>query len=236
MASWHAKPSGNYPVGSTENIENAQMIASWCRSQGWQDGAIIGILGNIMGESGMNPWRYQSDSLSGAGYGLFQYTPKSGYLDAGGYGNGYPNFAPNRSTSSITTGAEPTDGICQLEAITRSGKYSTSGNIYQGGTRLGTYQSFGYSDNPSTLADYGQITDARQATDAWLCFFEAPSLSNLLSSRDTRYNLGVQIWESMGGVIPPSPTPTGSDSNSKWWLIKKKKGVLLYANKSGFYI
>lgn len=41
------------------------------------DNGIAGILANFQGESGFNPFRFQSDSESGPGYGIAQFTPKS---------------------------------------------------------------------------------------------------------------------------------------------------------------
>ena len=47
------------------------------------------MMGNAYGESGWNPWRWQNDTYNvNNGYGLFQYTPASGYLNV--YGNIYP--------------------------------------------------------------------------------------------------------------------------------------------------
>lgn len=233
MPEWHAKPSGSFSVGSQENIDNATMIASWCRSNGFSDSAIISLLGNIQGESGMNPWRYQSDyNGPTGGYGLFQYTPKSGYLNSGGYGYGYPYFAPNRSVTTVTNGALPTDGICQLEAISRSGKYF--GNDVSG--RYDTFTALGYSREEAifygNFENFRQCNDPKKATACWLCFFEAPETINS-AKLELRYNLGVQIWNSIGGVVPdvPTPTPTTSNKYSKWWLIKRRQ---YYANNCWF--
>lgn len=43
--------------------------------------AIAGVLANFQGESGFNPFRFQSDSLDGPGYGIAQFTPKSKITD-----------------------------------------------------------------------------------------------------------------------------------------------------------
>lgn len=117
--SWHAKVRGGYDRGSTEATDNAMMLASALRSQGWIDKSIAALLGNGAGESGLNPWRWESDYVptyaefsgwSGQvaqqhGYGIFGFTPASSYINANNqqayaqYGYA-PNFSDRQGNAS----------------------------------------------------------------------------------------------------------------------------------------
>lgn len=108
---WHAKTYGSYDRTSTEAIENATLIASALYQIGWVKKSIAALLGNGAGESGLNPWRWESDivptiaqfnswtpaELQNHGYGIFQFTAPTKYINAtvqsqyAQYGYG-PNF------------------------------------------------------------------------------------------------------------------------------------------------
>lgn len=94
---WHNKNTGAYSRDSVEAQENAMKIVEILAPHGWTINAIAGILGNIEAESGLNPWRWQNDTVSmSLGYGLFQYTPANHYIgdsladDMAGYQPNYP--------------------------------------------------------------------------------------------------------------------------------------------------
>lgn len=203
---WNAKPRGAYAVGSDEWTANVWAFWEVCQKLGYSKEACAGMAGNSQGEGGMNPWRWQSDTVNmSAGYGLFQYTPASGYLD--NYGRTSSYYAPNLSTSIITSGALATDGIAQIECIGASGKYG-------GGTvRVERIKPY-YSDceNYQSLNDFKGIADVYGATVCWLGFFEAPKIIDQ-SVVNTRYSWAQQVYEVLGGTPPeppepPIPTPT----------------------------
>lgn len=66
-------------------IDNMNTIYSFFTAQGWTPNAIAGMLGNLMVESGVNPWNFQNSSLDwnnpagiladNGGMGLTQWTP-----------------------------------------------------------------------------------------------------------------------------------------------------------------
>lgn len=62
---------------------NSKYIYSFLASKGWSTNAVAAMLGNMEAESGLNPGRWQSDSVgnTAAGYGLVQWTPATKYLD-----------------------------------------------------------------------------------------------------------------------------------------------------------
>lgn len=96
--SWYAKPIGGYPLGSNEAKENALgiyfLLASQINPFKFSTVAVAAILGNMQHESGLNPWRWESDNVPSIaqyqswsadeqqrhGYGLFQYTPALKYI------------------------------------------------------------------------------------------------------------------------------------------------------------
>ena len=96
MCAWNAKATGGYNRTSTEALENVQMIGKVLGSIGWRKPAIAAMLGNGAGESGLNPWRWESDYVptysefagwnyeqgQQHGYGIFGYTPASSYINA----------------------------------------------------------------------------------------------------------------------------------------------------------
>ena len=88
MSSFYAKPSGGYSISSTQGTNNILRIYDYLTSRGYSDAAIIGILGNVVGESALNPWLWENNTVAyGYGYGLFQFTPASEYINASGVPN-----------------------------------------------------------------------------------------------------------------------------------------------------
>ena len=107
MSSFFAKPSGGYAINSVEGTQNIKMIYEYLHARGFVDNAIVGILGNVYGESALNPWLWENNTVSYSnGYGLFQFTPASEYINA----SWIPDHAPNESTSTTTAGADPDAG------------------------------------------------------------------------------------------------------------------------------
>ena len=108
------KPSGGYTEGSADWNNNADMIYSILNAAGWSDYAVAAVIGNLQMESGLNPWRWEDDRvrLDGYGYGLPQFTPAREYIEL----SGYPDHAPNMSTSGVS-GGNVSDGIAQTNII-----------------------------------------------------------------------------------------------------------------------
>lgn len=111
---FYAKPSGTYAYNSTEGTANIKAVYDYLFPEGFTKNCIIGILGNVGEESGYNPWLWENDTYNPAnGYGLFQFTPGSDYLNA----SGIPNHAPNTDTSQASPGASPDDAKGQLYCV-----------------------------------------------------------------------------------------------------------------------
>lgn len=103
---WHTQATAGYPKETAEAHDNAIAIASLLESLGWSLPSACALIGNAQGESGLNPWRWESDyvptvaeayawtpaQLSVHGYGLFSFTYFTKYVD---YAMGYPGYGPN---------------------------------------------------------------------------------------------------------------------------------------------
>jgi hypothetical protein len=70
------------PLTSAQMEVSAFYVYSALTDAGWTPEAISGLLGNLQHESGINPGRWEGDSVgSGPGYSLVQWTPYTNYTD-----------------------------------------------------------------------------------------------------------------------------------------------------------
>lgn len=222
---WQAKPSGAYALGSAEWVDNWDMIKGLLQGQ-WTDEAIAGMGGNLQHESGMNPWRWQSDTVNTSmGYGLAQFTPASQYIALSG-------AMPNMSTTSITAGASPDDGTRQIQAIDGDelGKWVSTcwrsywSKITYSGLWEYAQQILNQWGNGSriTMSQFKACTDIDACTFIWLACYEGPASPNYSTRQATARDIYVNY---MGGVVPPTPDPPTPDPPSGQhipaWLMKK---------------
>jgi len=192
-----AKPSGGYTISSAEGTNNIYMIYNYLSPLGYTKVCISGMLGNIYAESGLNPWRWQNNTVNyAAGYGLMQFTPASQYI----YLNGIPNHAPNLSTTEQTAGAAPDDGLAQLYVFDNdilSKWYSPLWRSYWSSTDYPVAYSiaqncmleYGTADRLS-MAQFKTIDELTYATMAFLGCYEGPAVPNF----DARYAYAQQIY------------------------------------------
>lgn len=222
--SWYAKPSGSYGYNSFEGKANIGEMNAFFNVRGYTLEAQAGIMGNAMGESGLNPWRWQSDRVSASGgYGLFQYTPASGYINDMAH---LEYYAPNLSVTEITSGASPTDGIAQCEVFADNllGKWMTSCwrtywdkdtypdlwnvrtnilNLYGDGQRL-------------TMSNFKNIDNVYYATFAFLACFEGPAVPNM----SARYDYASDIYSMLTGDTPDTPdNPPQKRKKMPIWML-----------------
>lgn len=225
--SWYAKPRGAYYYNGTEGKSNILEIGSYLSTNNYTVEAQSGVIGNVMAESGLNPWRWQSDSVSlTGGYGLFQYTPASGYINL----SGIPNHSPNMSTNQQTSGATPEDAEGQLYVFVNNtlGKWvSTCWRSYWDTTSYATL----YQQRQRILTEYGdgsrismtqfaRINNVWDATFVFLACFEGPLVPNM----SARFGNAQQAYEILtGSPIPPTPPPGPSYSSKlKIWMMIKQ--------------
>ena len=200
---WHAKPSGGYSMSSPDGVDNIFEINNNLTS--FTIEAISGIIGNVVAESGLNPWRWQGDMMgTGRGYGLFQFTPASDYLALSG-------ATPNLSVNTQTPYATPEDGIRQITAFKTNelGKWvqscwrdywdiSTYSELYAYRTEV--LNTYGHGSGIS-LPEFADITDITAATFVFLACFEGPKVPNLTA----RVSNADDAYRTLTGQDPPTP-------------------------------
>lgn len=209
---WHAKPKGSYSITSVEGLDNIYEMASCFPAA--TDEAKSAIIGNSVHEGGLNPWRWQNDSqlsVQAGGYGLFQFTPGSGYIQSG-----WPTKAPNLSVEFQTPNALPEDGQAQCEVVGTNylGKWvSTCWRPYWNydGTTTPKYpELWAYrqqvlnrwgSGSSVSMAQFSQCQDIDAATFIFLACFEGPKVPNF----DPRKKTAAKIYEILTGQTPPTP-------------------------------
>lgn len=199
--SWYAKPSGGYLIDSEEAKANLTEIYNILNST-WTIEAIAGMCGNLFAESGLNPWRWQGDSVSLTsdykGYGLPQFTPAKGYIY--NYGVDVYGYAPNLSTTQITQGANPNDGYAQIIVINedKARKFLDRRS----------YCTYADITNSYPFNSYKQLTDLYVASTGWLFNYEFPAPQYRTEEyAQLRYSYSQQVLNFLQGLSPTPPTP-----------------------------
>lgn len=227
---WNAKPSGGYDVYSVAGITNINMFRTAFST--WSVEAIAGMLGNVQAESGLNPWRWQGDSYAvNRGYGLFQYTPASGYIALSG-------TTPNLSTTSITSGATPEDADRQIQAFRTNelgkwidGAWRNYWDTFEYAAlynyRTQCLNDWGHGTGIS-IAEFSECQDVYAATFLFLACFEGPLVPNI----DVRNRNAKTMYRILTGqdpeppYIPPDPEPPSPEPIPiENWLIAVLKKI-----------
>ncbi len=208
--SWHNKKTGAYAETSTEAYDNAVEVYNYLYDLGWTLNAISGILGNMGHEGGYNPWRWQSDDVlpkgsseiysKSHGYGLFQYTPASNYINNG---SKYSGYGPNYSDE---VGSQ-TDGLAQLALMNSN---ELGGYIKTSAYNLTFAQFKASTDTPEYLAG------------AWLYNFERPA--DPAATLAARQKSARYWYEKLGGVTPSTGHYVNVlvEGNGTAWAIPTK--------------
>lgn len=224
---WHAKPSGPYGINSAEGLDNIYAMAACFPAATLESQAAI--IGNSVHEGGLNPWRWQGDTYGRSrGYGLFQYTPASGYIDL--------SFAtPNLSTTQVTAGATPEDGETQCEVMATNylGKWvSTCWRSYWSTTTYAELYAYRqevlntWGDGSSiSLAQFFQCSDVDAATFIFLACFEGPAVPNYGVRKNTAWDIYAILGGSPTPPTPPVPPDPPSGSLPAWLVAAMKKAI-----------
>ena len=228
--SWHGKPRGEYTLYSTEGTENIFEMHYMLADAGYTIEAQSGIIGNAYHESRLNVWRWQDDTVNMlyGGYGIFQYTASTSaatdrYIDVC---SALPYYAPNLSTSSVTTGAEVTDAICQMNVFITDYLNKWVSQLWRPywqenvTLRQKVNHILTTWGNGSTLTQnqFKNITVVEDATIAFLGCFEGPYYPNYT----VRVQTANEVYEILQGVPPTPPTPTPSTRGKMplWMMLK----------------
>lgn len=212
---WHVKASGSYSRTSTEAADNANMIYGILYARGWTVNAVAGLLGNVETESGYNPWRWQADNIGASsgspwtnkGYGLYQFTPASKYIDdpnaiaISGYG---PNFSDRVGSQA--------DGYAQTVYIDGHADY------------------YATSSYPLSFANYKASTDTPQyLASTWLYNYERPA--DPVATENRRREAAAYWYQILSGEEPPpdpSPGPSPGPSGRKLPLWMYARNLRLF--------
>lgn len=241
---WYAKPKGSYGINSTEGTANIYEMASCWTA--WTDEAKAAAIGNSIHEGGLNPWRWQNDSeasIPNGGYGLFQFTPGTGYV------NGVARNKANMSTTHQTPEARPEDGAIQCEVVATNelGKWvSSCWRSYWNydGTSTPKYpELYAYrqdvlnrwgTGSSISLAQFGQCQDLDAATFIFLACFEGPRVPNY----DPRKRSAASVYQILTGQTPPTPPvpptppeptpPQPIDINTLALIAQRKKRKIIH--------
>lgn len=185
---FYAKPSGTYTYDSTEGTANIKAVYDYLYPLGYTKNCIIGLLGNVAAESGYNPWLWENGIYQpGYGYGLFQFTPASDYINA----SWLPDYAPNIDPPNVSPGASPNDAKAQLYAFDndifgkwdtycwRTGQYGWDPSDYPDLYTKRTYILNTYGSGSSlSMSQFKAITDYSDACFAFLACYEKPLYPN----------------------------------------------------------
>lgn len=236
---WHAKPTGSYSMGSTGGDDNACLIASMLMLEyGWTLEAVSGMIGNIAGEGGLNPWRWEDDNIqsyssaqtTSKGMGLIGWTPARKWCDPtnsyfpewnlstfDGYG---PNFSDRTGNTR--------DGRAQTELIGEC----MVGRGHRNFWILGRSDIHGNTYNVRA-EDYILETDVDYAAKVWLWEAEWPSSIHPPHDPTDTENRRIgyaRAWYQHFIDIGFEPSPETGDINLMMIIFKK----IIQNNNGGF--
>lgn len=233
---WHAKATGGYNVESTEAIDNAYMAAAILLSQGWTLKSISALLGNAGVESGLNPWRWESDYVptyneflgwqgevaQRHGYGLFGFTPASNYINNNNqqaysaYG-----YAPNFSDRA----GRPSDGEAQLRYFiptvspnwTHNLFYYYDDNFVGIGVDISEFYWLTFEQFMAGYDGSGNEMSVAQLTGAFELCYEKPADWAAANTYFARVNYAEYLYNVLS-QNPPVPVGGDSDFNIMFYL------------------
>lgn len=168
---WHNKDYGGWTRSDIEAQENVLKMMQILGALGWTVNAVAALAGNQYAESSFNPWRWESDSVNiSRGYGLFQYTPASKYINSS-TAQGYTGFAPNYPVGS---GGQD-DGTAQLMFMNNNvdggyiptSAYPLSMNEFKSSTLSPSYLALAWLYNYERPLDPSATAAQRAAEATW---------------------------------------------------------------------
>ena len=196
-----------------EMENNANIIINYYRGIGLNDSTIAAILGNMQAESTLSP--VLTERGGGGGYGLVQWTPQSDLINA-----------------CNVLGLSPyTSGDVQIQVIIQEiigvssirQWYTTEGfirNYYDSGA---TSDMIGISGDDFLHNTMNWTPD--KLAIMFMAGYERPSYNPLINHYVNRMQYALNWFNYMGGVIPPSPTPTDKKNKFNFVLFDKRRKV-----------
>lgn len=206
----YAKLKNGYSISSPEGTNNILAIYNYLEPLGYTKVAVAGMLGNVMKESGLNPWRWEGNTVNyNKGYGLFQFTPASDYFNDC---SGVAGYGPSLDVNNPTPGATSDDGYAQLYVFDTdmlnkwySGLWRSYWNSSYNPVTYTMYQNMmlDYGSNIS-MSEFRSMDILTYATLAFLGCYEGPHdydpnhpdwYQTIDDNFDDRYNYAQQIFD-----------------------------------------
>lgn len=238
---WHAKSTGSYDRTSQEALDNAYMLATALVSEGWSIPAIAALLGNGAGESGLNPWRWESDYVptyneflgwSGQiarqhGYGIFGFTPASNYINSTneqtyaryGYAPNFSDRAGNASDGEAQTRYFITT-VAANWTHTNYGYYAPYFSAI--GVDISTFYYYTYQQFTSGKDANNNDIPIADLTGAFELCYEKPANTAAASSYNARVN-NANYWYQVLILNPPTPGGKADSFNIMFYIKPKWK-------------
>ena len=201
-------------LNQSEMENNANIIINYYRGQGLDECTIAAILGNMQAESTLSP--ALNERGGGGGYGLVQWTPKSDLINA-----------------CSTLGLSPyTSGDVQIQVVIE--EIDGNPNVRQWYTSQGFIENY---YNSGATSDMIGVTgnDFLHNTMGWtadklailfMAGYERPSYNPLINHYQNRMQYALNWFNYMGGVVPPTPTPTNKRNRFNFVLFNKRRRLI----------
>ena len=233
---WHAKSTGGYDRTSQEALDNANMLATALVSEGWSLKSIAALLGNGAGESGLNPWRWESDYVptyneflgwQGSvaqqhGYGIFGFTPASSYINSNNaqtyaaYGYA-PNFS-DRPGAASDGEAQTRYFITTVAANWTHNLFSYYDDNFVGiGVDISQFYWLTYDQFKAGYDGNGNEMSIAELTGAFELCYEKPADWAAASSYFSRVN-NAEYWYEVLQENPPTPVGSSDTFNIMFYL------------------
>lgn len=202
--------SRNGYLNQSEMENNANIVINYLRNMLVDDKTIAGILGNMQAESTINPLL---EEVGGQGFGLVQWTPVS--------------VLQNHCS---TLGISPyTDGDVQLQCLIPeiTGSPASVNEWYSSSGFISNYYNSGATPDMIGLTGFDFLTNSMnwnpdKLAILFMACYERPSYNPDINHYQARQQYANFWYEYMGGIIPPTPTPTPANKKFPWVLYARK--------------
>lgn len=203
---WHTRPNGpGFEMDTPEAQDNARNVFTYCWQLGWTREAICALLGNMQGESGLNPGRHE---VGGTGFGLVQWTPES-VLDAvmtavfGSYDLTMRNSGHHQMLclfgEYLQYNYNTSQGSWEKDVGCEQQWYPSTGSAY--GFSL---EAVSWYDWAHTGGGKGALQDL---TLKFMVDYLRPSYDASVNHWEQRVQFAQQWWDFFEGFVPPTPGP-----------------------------
>ena len=199
-------------LSQSEMENNANIIINYYRSLNINDNTIAAILGNMQAESTLSP--VLTERGGGGGYGLVQWTPMSNLTDA----------------CNILGLSPYTSGDVQIQVIIKEilGTPSSIRQWYTSSGFISNYYNSGATSDMINITGQQFLDNSMNWTPdklavLFMAGYERPSYDPNINHYQNRQQYALNWLSYMGGVVPPTPTPTSLRRNHFNFVLFNKR-------------